>query len=1217
MVVTIVLSLIYPNFTRVLRSYVALSPNPSTDLITASLSYPFFVTLSPHSLQTSNTAPPQRQRLSRPTLAMRPSLAQSARLLAEADIDARTRGATIAYEICLARCVAPITPLAPVQVALGRDFAVLAPVLRRLARALRTPPSDKARVDLVIAAARALAAVAALLVFAQRCDVHSHTLAHIAHPLRLRCAPALVAPLLATDLRVVAAARDALDQIVLLRVAHTTPWIDVLLALRTFRTHYTAAAAAANSEDAPQDKNSLLSIVLVRTSALLRNVFIEATRDACNPVTSDVTPNDSPEVFRANSWLRRRSSVSNAAPPVRVSAMSSWRGAPRESEPILSDRRSIRFIDRLRHRKRKNLSSTRDGNMFAVRCDDNGCVSSEPDSFDSPPVMQGMKFSKRPIERANQEEGMPVEPDSLGSRISLDSARNMPRRSVELGKMPRGRRDMTSEGGNGVKRIQSYRRKKRHGGADLSASFTSEILNAAQWNGRQLGVKNREVSAAMHVYERLLSRELLPNMQDRCEVIDDLHRLVDPLLSGTTAEQRNVNPEALRCIVANAFLAHGSAIYPALLALIFRPAPSLERTEIVKRQMSLQPKNTGNGIQKTDTRAGKLPRRSRRYRANDFSLNILESTSSTLQLAQLPDDDRRKNEDSNKRICLPNSECDSETAIRCCGLLSLLVTDVPMLCNPRLPLITGTTNSAYWHCAEALVEKGGRGKMEWAVDRLFGAVQSLFLLNSSLPATTEQALECITDNVEQLDSVIETCMRSVCASGCRLARNDARDSEPSLSDTGVIQSAKAWATLSGLPSQSVLWPTSQAYSSAIVFIAHLARRTAVTVYRQKQWEQFEMEEQRFGIAPVVMDNSFDPHTPLRRRGEAGPSSTRRRDENNEATMHTALQNCIGIMVNRNGSSVIVHDLFRTLLYIIGCELRGSPTRASFSSHNDEMAVASGNVMSRSSVKVASLPSRAPFFARSGQSPQSDTREAYSLGAAAPAARVNGPMHESASCSDVDIVDVQSLNRLSLDESDMSGLLVGNIAVDGSRDCKLRNIAAKAEGNAVASWFTGVGPPVGHSIELRSVPNTTPCDEELFEEFATAAALVLNSVSTAAAVEAEDVTVAMDKVADDVAKSSSGFVMGVHERALALLKEAKLGSAKSVFNPTVLVQQVKSLRSEVGTLKQDVDTLKGALAAMEENWKRFRWPLRSFPRNTVINEMNQGSDQNSLKRSSVV
>lgn len=1143
---------------------------------------------------------------------MRPSLAQSARLLAELDIDARTRGATLAYEICLARCVAPITPLAPVQVALGRDFSVLAPVLRRLARALRTPPSDKTRVDLVIAAARALAAVAALLVFAQRCDVHSQTLAHIAHPLRLRCAPALVAPLLATDLRVVAAARDALDQIVLLRVAHTTPWIDVLLALRTFRTHYTAAAAAAstNADEAPQDKNSLLSIVLVRTSALLRNVFIEATREACNPVTSDLTPNESPEVvFRTNSWLRRRSSVSNAPPPIRVSAMSSWRGNPRESEPVLGDRRSIRFIDRFRPRKKKH-NIAREVNSHTLKCED----SSEPDSFDAPPVAHGMKFSKRPVKRANQDDGMLAEPDSLGSRISLDSARNFPRRSVELGKTSRGRRDTVNDAG-GVKRIQSYRKKKRNGGGDLSASFASDIFNAMQWNGRSLGVKNREVSAAMHVYERLLSRELLPNMQDRCEVIEDLHRLVDPLFSGNAAEQRNVNADALRCIVANAFLAHGSAIYPALLALIFRPAPSSERTEIVKRQLSLQTGDTKG--QQTEARTAKLGRRSRRYRANDFSLNILEGTSSTLQMAQMTEDDRKKSEERHKRICLPNSECDSETAVRCCGLLSLLVTDVSMLCNPRLPLITGTTNSAYWHCAEALVEKGGRGKLEWAIDRLFGAVQSLFLLNSSLPSSTEHALECITEDVEQLDSVIETCMRSVCASGCRLARIDARDSEPTLSDTGVVQSAKAWAALSGLPSQSVLWPTSQAYSSAIVFMAHLARRTAVVVYQQKQWEQFDLEEQRFGIGPVVVDNSFDTHTPLRRRAEAGPSSTRRREESNEASMQKALQDCIGIMVNRNGSSVIVHDLFRTLLYIIGCELRGSPTRASFTSHNDGLG--GENVISRSHAKVASLPSRAPFFTRSAHSPEANAREAYSLGSAAPAVRVNnGPIHETASCSDIDVVDVQSLNRMSLDESDMSGLLVGNIAVDGSRDCKLRNIAAKAEGSAVASWFTGVAPPLGHSVEVRVAPNSRMVDEELFEEFATATALVLNSVSTAAAVEAEDVSVAMDKVADDVAKSNCALVNGIHERAISLLKESKLGSARSVFNPTVLVQQVKSLRNEVGTLKADVDTLKGALAAMEDNWKRFRWPLRSFPRNTVINEMNHvGAEQNNLKRSSVV
>lgn len=331
-------------------------------------------------------------------------------------------------------------------------------------------------------------------------------------------------------------------------------------------------------------------------------------------------------------------------------------------------------------------------------------------------------------------------------------------------------------------------------------------------------------------------------------------------------------------------------------------------------------------------------------------------------------------------------------------------------------------------------------------------------------------------------------------------------------------------------------------------------------------------------------------------------------------------------------------------------------------------------MSRSGAKAASLPSRAPFFTRAN-----NPINPMSMDETMPITRGGTPFPESASCSDVDmdididIVDVQSTSRLSYNdadndnESDMSGLLVGNIAVDGSRDCKLREIAAKAEGSAVASWFTGIiAPPTaeeenegeqgGDTIGNTNNTNTStlrrrarssqrdlsapdgygyvgyPASDgtciraELFDELCTSLAIVLNAVSVSAALEREDMTVAMDDVAADVARSSSTFVMRMHEKALEIVKSNKLGIGGGInnmanVNPTALVQQVQSLQGEVTSLRSDVVMLRSQLAAIEDNWKRFRWPLRSFPRSLAQQEnhtaVEAGTMPYSVKRASAV
>jgi len=322
------------------------------------------------------------------------------------------------------------------------------------------------------------------------------------------------------------------------------------------------------------------------------------------------------------------------------------------------------------------------------------------DSIDYVQDTRGMRFSKRSKRGSNAANNHGIddghgqmEPDS-GSRASLDSSKNhRSRRSLELaGKLPRPGRD------GSVIRMPSYHRKKRrshgngHGNNDNSnntlgdQSFTMDgsgraehmsIENGRKFHGVQLGVGNRDIFAGMHIYHRLMSKELLPSIKDRCDVIEDLHKMVEPLLAGSAAEQHNVNAEALRCIVANAFLAHGGPIYKALLALVFRPAPSSQRTEKVMRQLSLNPEFQGCRAESGDDHLN-MQRGLRRYRTNDIAFNILDSMSH-MQLNGMRNQDNGnlnqqpagEEDDRHANICLPNPECDTDTAYKCTAMLLL------------------------------------------------------------------------------------------------------------------------------------------------------------------------------------------------------------------------------------------------------------------------------------------------------------------------------------------------------------------------------------------------------------------------------------------------------------------------------------------------------------------------------------------------------------------
>ncbi len=110
-------------------------------------------------------------------------------------------------------------------------------------------------------------------------------------------------------------------------------------------------------------------------------------------------------------------------------------------------------------------------------------------------------------------------------------------------------------------------------------------------------------------------------------------------------------------------------------------------------------------------------------------------------------------------------------------------------------------------------------------------------------------------------------------------------------------------------------------------------------------------------------------------------------EGNESSMIDCLQKCIGILVNRNGSSVVVHDLFRTLLYILGCELRGAPTRDAVLTTSNVTVHANENIIAGSSFKESRLPARAPMFTRAAHSPPSrQVPDSFSLPSRVP--RVN-------------------------------------------------------------------------------------------------------------------------------------------------------------------------------------------------------------------------------------
>jgi len=462
------------------------------------------------------------------------------------------------------------------------------------------------------------------------------------------------------------------------------------MSLKTFRAQYSASQS-----DDPNAKNSLLSILLVRSAAHLKNVFLDAARAAgnnnrdSNNTASAIDGNNNNNEDDHPSPTQRRPS---GCPPCRrgglayqkMSSVTEGHSASSIRFATCERREMPTRLPLLTHRAEQTTTRL----MAASKI----CL----------PLIHIMKMAPiwtRSITCRTRAEcaSRNVRKEAVTPRIitaSLDSSKNhRSRRSLELaGKLPRPGRD------GSVIRMPSYHRKKRrshgngHGNNDNSnntlgdQSFTMDgsgraehmsIENGRKFHGVQLGVGNRDIFAGMHIYHRLMSKELLPSIKDRCDVIEDLHKMVEPLLAGSAAEQHNVNAEALRCIVANAFLAHGGPIYKALLALVFRPAPSSQRTEKVMRQLSLNPEFQGCRAESGDDHLN-MQRGLRRYRTNDIAFNILDSMSH-MQLNGMRNQDNGnlnqqpagEEDDRHANICLPNPECDTDTAYKCTAMLLL------------------------------------------------------------------------------------------------------------------------------------------------------------------------------------------------------------------------------------------------------------------------------------------------------------------------------------------------------------------------------------------------------------------------------------------------------------------------------------------------------------------------------------------------------------------
>lgn len=616
----------------------------------------------------------------------------------------------------------------------------------------------------------------------------------------------------------------------------------------------------------------------------------------------------------------------------------------------------------------------------------------------------------------------------------------------------------------------------------------------------------RDAATAMYIFEKLLAKRINPDLGDRVEVISTLADIAQSTFSKQYAISHKIDEvEEYSDAMADVFTSHGQRIYAVVLEILFRPVREADANRIGVFSFH----ETG---------------------IIDFGM---EAPFTRRKLAEFPQ----------SAICLPNMDCTGLAAVSCNTLLKVFLRFVPEVCGQRLALLTGTINSAFLHASEAL-QRTEDGCL-WEVSKIVSAVDALTVLVTVIPSTAEQALELIIREPVTLRLVIETCIRSVSATGRLLAQNAARSSAPRLSDEGTLDSLRSWQALIRIvPGTSSAWTGTPSYSSSILFLAQVARRAAlISVLQGYRKERYAS---RAGEDTVVGDEAYPSISTLNSTGSgtalsmedsqgSEPSSFAGNgvgfevEEENILTQELHL--CITAMINVAGINPVdvFFELYRTIVYLYATDLKKTHTRLK------------RNAPSPSATKTEAMTTKS-----GDDAPISDnsTEKGKNGGLGLPPA------------------DMRSQS-----DEEVKGVLVENIAVDGELPSRALRRAVMASELDLGEYFDG-----GQPLSLQHLsPHQTglPPGMHTFEEFSHALAIIIGALSNRTITEKlEEPHDAAQLIARDVQRSGSAYLKRVHKRARSILRKDTLNQDFD-WRAERYEDRIRKLEEEVQSLKSMV------------------------------------------------
>lgn len=621
----------------------------------------------------------------------------------------------------------------------------------------------------------------------------------------------------------------------------------------------------------------------------------------------------------------------------------------------------------------------------------------------------------------------------------------------------------------------------------------------------------RDAATAMYIFERLLAKRINPDLDDRILVIDTLTEIANSSFSPAHPHARNVeNPVEFREAMKSVFMRHGQHIYSIILDIIFRPAREADANRI--GVFSFQEA----GIMDIAGLENTMPRR----KQTDFPLGA---------------------------VCLPSMDCTNTAAASINSMFKSFLRFLPIVCSERMALLTGTVNSIFLNCSEALTRNVD--KCEWNLTKLTSAVDSLNVLNFAIPESTEIALEAIASEPVTLRLVLETCLRSVGASGRLMAQNTARMSAPKLSDDGTLASLKSWRALVKILPNTSSWVDSPSYSSSILFLAQVARRAALLSvlngYRREKGSRTRLLDEdnsnsedtlTMGRSVAMLVNEFEGVKPGEEEGgnrlyRGTPTGVNSYELEEENILIKELRESVIAMVCVPGTNLtdIFFQLYRTVVYLYANDLKKQHKNISRNAGpGPSSGVTSGgkNVL----ITVASTTS--------------DDKHSITAG---PASQMASVMSESRSQS----------------EEDTKGTLVENIAVDGQLPSRALRRAVMASELDLGEYFDSGQPP--SLLHLSQHYGGSTCGAQTYEEFAHALAIVLGTLWHQSMMDKhENRQEAVAIIARDVQRSGSSYLKKVHKRARAILRRDVIDSNMDWRN-IKYEERIRRLEEQVASL----------------------------------------------------